>query len=78
LQSSIEEEIFEKQAAMEAQAIVLLQTSSDSSDSSDSKAQAPSAATLIADFQEETATRVRERWWSFFWAMVSKYRDMMM
>jgi hypothetical protein len=72
LQSSIEEDIFGKQAEMEAQVVALLK----SSDSSDSNT--PSAAAIIANFHEETAAHVRDRWWSFFWEMVSKYRDMMM
>lgn len=73
LQSSIEEDIFKKQADMEAQAVALLKSPPDSSDPS-----GPTAAALISNFHEETATHVRERWWTFFWEMVSKYRDMMM
>lgn len=56
---------------MEAQAIALLKSSSTDS-------QSPTAASLIADFHEKTASSVRDQWWSFFWEMVSKYRDQMM
>lgn len=55
---------------MEAQAITLLKSSTDS--------QGQTATSLIADFHEKVATSVRDQWWSFFWAMVSKYRDQMM
>jgi hypothetical protein len=73
LQSSIEADIFKKQSEIESQAKNLLQSSADSSSSP-----AGAAASLLGDFHEQAAVHIRETWTAFFWAMVTKYRDMMM
>jgi hypothetical protein len=68
LQASLEKDIFEKQVKIETQAKELLKSSTDTS----------STTSLLGDFHEQAAVHIRETWTSFFWAMVTKYRDMMM
>lgn len=35
-----------------------------------------SSADLLLQFQQRVGSETREKWWEFFYAMLSKYRDL--
>lgn len=82
LQQSDYKDLTKKQALVEEEALEYIYPSSSGDDDGHRKLKSSSgvknALAVLQDFHEEMASAVRDRWWDFFWACLSKYRDQMM
>mmetsp|Transcript_8804 Transcript_8804/g.13172 ORF Transcript_8804/g.13172 Transcript_8804/m.13172 type:complete len:726 (+) Transcript_8804:54-2231(+) len=65
-QQEIEADIFSKQDKIESKAVKAL-----------GKGNRKDALSMLNEYQSEIASDVVERWWSFFYAMIPKYRDIL-
>jgi hypothetical protein len=81
-QRQVEKDLFAKQAEIEQKAVTLTQTSNHGrSPTEQEKTPNPAsnretAASFLGKYHEEAALKVREAWWSFFFQMAGRFRDM--